>query len=55
MSLLGIKAGPMVGRAYNFMLNLRLDDGPLGEEIAGERLQAWWAEQPESQAGEHDK
>ncbi|MGP9782698.1 CCA tRNA nucleotidyltransferase [Arthrobacter sp. MYb229] len=49
MALLDIKAGPLVGRAYNFMLNLRLDDGPLGEQVAAERLRAWWAEQPESQ------
>ncbi|WP_404288270.1 CCA tRNA nucleotidyltransferase [Glutamicibacter arilaitensis] len=49
MALLDIKAGPLVGRAYNFMLNLRLDDGPLGEQVAAERLRAWWAEQPEAE------
>lgn len=49
MKLLGLKPGPVVGRAYNFMLNLRLDDGPLGEDVAAERLRIWWAEQPEAQ------
>jgi len=49
MALLGIKPGPVVGRAYNFLLELRLDEGPLGEEVATERLRAWWKEQPEAQ------
>jgi len=48
MKLLGISPGPVVGRAYKFLLNMRLDEGPLGEEKAGERLLQWWAEQPES-------
>ncbi|MFY9677557.1 CCA tRNA nucleotidyltransferase [Glutamicibacter protophormiae] len=51
MAILGIRPGPVVGRAYKFMLNLRLDEGVLGEETAGERLRQWWALQPESQAG----
>ena len=49
MALLGIKPGPVVGRAYNFLLELRLDEGPLGEEAAVEQLRAWWKEQPEAQ------
>ncbi|WP_313812506.1 CCA tRNA nucleotidyltransferase [Glutamicibacter sp.] len=49
MQLLGIKPGPVVGRAYKFMLNLRLDEGVLGEEAAVDRLRSWWAQQPESQ------
>ncbi|ALQ29208.1 CCA tRNA nucleotidyltransferase [Glutamicibacter soli] len=49
MAILGIRPGPVVGRAYKFMLNLRLDEGVLGEEIASERLRQWWAQQPESQ------
>lgn len=51
MAILGIRPGPVVGRAYKFMLNLRLDEGVLGEETAGERLRQWWALQPEAQAG----
>lgn len=49
MSLLGIKPGKVVGRAYKFLLELRLDEGPLGEEAAAKRLRDWWKEQPEAQ------
>jgi poly(A) polymerase len=27
-----------------FLMDLRLDEGPLGEEEATERLLVWWAE-----------
>ena len=43
MKLLGLAPGPEVGAAYNFLLELRLNDGPLGEEEATQRLRAWWA------------
>lgn len=43
MKILNIPAGRDVGQAYNFLLNLRLDEGPLGREVATERLLAWWA------------
>jgi poly(A) polymerase len=33
-----------VGEALAFLLELRLEEGPLGEEEAGRRLDAWWAE-----------
>jgi len=49
MAILGIKPGPVVGRAYKFMLELRLDEGPLGEEAAVEQLRDWWEKQPEAQ------
>ena len=45
MRILQISPGPAVGRAYDFLLNLRLDEGTLGEEEAERRLLAWWAEQ----------
>jgi poly(A) polymerase len=48
MARLGVTPGPVVGRALGFLLDLRLDEGVLGEEEAGKRLDAWWAEQPES-------
>jgi poly(A) polymerase len=44
MSLLGIPPGREVGEAYRFLLELRLDEGPLGPEEAEARLRAWWAE-----------
>ena len=42
MELLGVGPGPVVGRALAFLMELRLDEGPLGEEEAGRRLEAWW-------------
>ncbi|WP_261166498.1 CCA tRNA nucleotidyltransferase [Microbacterium sp. Marseille-Q6965] len=43
--ILGISPGPQVGKAYRFLLDLRLDEGVLGAEEAERRLRAWWAEQ----------
>ncbi len=43
MSLLGIKPGADVGRALDFLLELRMDQGPLGKEKATELLMQWWA------------
>jgi poly(A) polymerase len=43
MRLLGLKPGREVGQALAFLLELRLDEGPLGEEEATRRLLAWWA------------
>lgn len=45
MEILGIKPGPLVGQAYKFLLNMRLDEGALGEEEATRRLREWAAEQ----------
>jgi poly(A) polymerase len=47
MELLAVPPGPLVGRALSFLLELRLDEGPLGEEEAARRLLAWRAEQPD--------
>jgi poly(A) polymerase len=43
MEILGLPPGREVGAAYNFMLELRLDRGPLGEDEAERELRAWWA------------
>jgi poly(A) polymerase len=43
MELLGIGPGREVGEAYRFLLELRMDEGPLGEDEAARRLQEWWA------------
>jgi poly(A) polymerase len=48
IEILGIRPGPVVGRAYRHLLELRLDRGPLPEDVAREELLAWWALQPES-------
>ena len=42
MEILGIKPSPAVGKAYDFLLELRLEHGPLGEEKAKEELLNWW-------------
>ena len=44
MEILGIGPGREVGQAYRHLLELRMDDGPLGEERAREELLAWWAQ-----------
>ena len=49
--VLGIPPGPVLGRAYKHLLQVRLDEGPIGEAAARERLLEWWAQQPESSAG----
>lgn len=43
MELLGLQPGPEVGQAYKFLLELRMEEGPLGEEEATKRLLAWWS------------
>ena len=43
MARLGVPPGPVVGEALEFLLELRLDEGPLGEAEAYRRLDAWWA------------
>lgn len=43
MAELGIEPGPVVGEAYRFLMDLRMEKGPIGEELAREALHAWWA------------
>jgi len=50
MALLGLKPGPVVGRAYKFLLDQRMEHGPLEPAAAEAKLHAWWAEQPEATA-----
>ena len=45
MEILSIKPSPAVGKAYDFLLELRLENGPLGEEKAKQALLTWWKEQ----------
>jgi poly(A) polymerase len=46
MRILDLKPGREVGEAYRFLLELRLDEGPLGAAEAENRLLAWWAKRP---------
>ncbi len=43
MRHLGLGPGPVVGEALSFLKELRIEEGPLGEEEARRRLDAWWA------------
>ena len=42
MAILNVKPGPVVGEAYRFLLELRLDEGILGEDAATAALKDWW-------------
>ena len=45
MAALQLQPGPQVGKAYRFLLDLRLDEGVVGKEEATARLLAWWGDQ----------
>jgi poly(A) polymerase len=45
MDILGIGPGPEVGRAYQHLMERRMDRGPMSEEEATAELLAWWAQQ----------
>ena len=42
MALLGIGPSRDVGQAYQYLLERRMQDGPLGEDRATAELLAWW-------------
>jgi poly(A) polymerase len=44
MEILGIEPGREVGEAYKFLMDLRLDQGPIGPDRAREALLQWWSE-----------
>jgi poly(A) polymerase len=44
MKILDIKPSRVVGEAYDYLLELRLERGPLGVEKATEELLTWWSE-----------
>jgi poly(A) polymerase len=46
MAILGVPPGPVVGQAYKYLLEVRMDRGPLGEADARDALLTWWADQP---------
>jgi len=48
MEILGLKPGREVGEAYRHLLELRMENGPLGPERAEQELRAWWASRSES-------
>jgi len=42
MEILGIPAGPEIGQAYKFLLELRMERGPLEAGVAKAELLTWW-------------
>jgi len=46
MEILGIPPGREVGAAYSFLLELRLDHGPMTEAEAEAELRTWWSIRP---------
>nr|WP_198392750.1 CCA tRNA nucleotidyltransferase [Brevibacterium yomogidense] len=45
MEILGIPPGPLVGRAYRHLLDIRMEDGVIGPEEAERRLRDWYSDQ----------
>ncbi len=45
MSILGLRPGPVVGEAYRYLLELRLEQGPMEHDEAVAALRAWWERQ----------
>ena len=46
MAHLSLEPGPEVGRALAHLLEIRLDEGLVGDDEIRRRLDAWWAQQP---------
>ncbi|HEY5482854.1 MAG TPA: CCA tRNA nucleotidyltransferase [Propionibacteriaceae bacterium] len=45
MRILNVGPGPVIGKAYTFLLERRLDRGPVAAEVAEAELREWWAQQ----------
>ncbi|WP_381796291.1 CCA tRNA nucleotidyltransferase [Streptomyces niveus] len=45
METLGVGPGPVIGAAYKFLLEQRLENGPMGRDEAVSALKEWWASQ----------
>ncbi len=43
--VLGVGPGPVIGKAYAFLLELRLENGPMERDAAVTALKEWWAGQ----------
>ena len=43
MRELGVPPGPLVGKAYRYMLEMRLEHGPMAHDDAVAALREWWA------------
>jgi poly(A) polymerase len=43
MAELGLRPGPVVGEAYRYLLDLRIEQGPMSREDGVAALRSWWA------------
>jgi poly(A) polymerase len=55
MERLGLAPGRDVGEALRFLLDLRLDEGPVGVEEAGRRLDTWWSQRQTGRSAPGEK
>jgi poly(A) polymerase len=44
MDHLDLEPGPLVGEAWDFLLELRIEDGPMDRDAALAALDGWWAD-----------
>ncbi len=44
MEILDVSPGPVIGQAYKFLLELRLENGPMEYDAAVSALKEWWAD-----------
>ena len=51
MAQLGLAPGPAVGEALDFLMEIRIEEGLLGEEEIRRRLEQWWEKRPRDRAG----
>ena len=58
MRILGLNQGPLVGQAWTFLLELRIERGLIGREQAAQELRRWAADhgipvrEPEPESGD---
>ncbi len=45
MQILNLPPGPLVGNAYEYLLELRLENGPISKDAAKAELLTWWQNQ----------
>jgi poly(A) polymerase len=44
MDVLSVPAGPIVGAALEYLMDIRLEEGVIGDEAIRARLISWWEE-----------
>ena len=45
MQILNLPPGPLVGKAYEYLLEIRIEQGPLSKDAAKANLLTWWQNQ----------